>query len=96
MCCPQPRETHALRYWEQAMKERKLQQDNFSTKLGRSPEKLAMHQGDSYRPKQEERQVADQILSSLCLVYVCVSVAVGYRLIVPYHHWTMGKDVCDV
>ena len=61
------------------MKERKLQQDNFSTKLGRSPEKLAMHQGDSYRPKQEERQVADQILSSLCLVYVHMCVC-GCRI----------------
>ena len=54
---PQPRETHAMRYWEEAMEERKAQQGHLSQKLKRSPERLAMNQGDSYRLVQEERYV---------------------------------------
>ena len=74
------------------MDDRKFQQDYLSRKLKKSPERLAMNQGDGYRPKQEERQ--DGVHPSLLCV-LRIPVHVGSRLIVPYRHWTMGKDVCD-
>ena len=72
------------------MEDRKLQQDYLSRKFRKSPERLSMNQGDSYRPKQEQRQAI--WMESLDLYEKRLLVA-GCRLIVPYHHWTMGKDV---
>ena len=61
------------------MEDRKLQQDYLSRKFRKSPERLAMNQGDSYRPKQEQRQAMDWVgsLDILLRMYGVWSLVLG-------------------